>query len=185
MVWSCILIIIQIPPRAFSWVRKCLLDYTFCSALKYPCNGSLSIYRLMYKFLSIMLVNVYLFAFHRKMSAQFTFKHFFSVFYSIHVWESYSLLWTVICLFKREMGRFRNLLIDVFCALLKGNESTVFKENLSLFYTCVKRLSANRNCHTQFENKIAALKICFWAVLGVLLFTYCWETVTLILKHFF
>lgn len=126
MVLSCILIIfktaaIRIPPRAFSWVRKCLLDYTFCSALKNACNSSLSTYRPMYKFLSIMLVNVHLFAFHRKMSAQFMFKHFFSVFYSIHVWESYSLLWTVICLIKREMGRFRNLLIDVFCALLKGN----------------------------------------------------------------
>lgn len=92
------------------------------------------------------------------MSAQFTFEHFFSVLYSIHVWESYSLLWTVICIFKREIGRFRNLLIDVFCTLF---ESTVYKENLSLFYTCVKRLSATRTGHTQFENKIAALKSAF------------------------
>lgn len=73
------------------------------------------------------------------------------------------------------------MLTNVLLCAFQKNTSTLFTIQLSLFYTCLRRLYATWNCHATIENNMMALQICFRAVLDVMVFSYSRKMVTLIL----
>lgn len=85
--------------------------------------------------------------------------------------------------FEKNGGRSKPVLVRLWTCYVRFSwetKNTVYDKTFNLLYKCVKRLKTTSNFHMPFQNKMAALEISFRALLNLISFASCRETVAFI-----